>query len=408
MLFSMPQESGPEPCSPVGTLRDYCVIYFGNDWFAENRTSSHHIARRLSEMVPVLYVESPGMRAPQARARDLRKLRLKLARMFAPPLRVNERLHVITAPQIPFRRLPFIGILNRWLSRRLVLRAARGLGFQKLISWFVVPHPGVLAKRLGEDFTVYYCIDDYAAFPGINQQAIRQLDERLTRKADIVFAVSPKLVESKRRLNGNVHYSPHGVDVEMFRMAGDPAQPVAPETLAFPRPIIGYFGNVRNWMDFQLLAFLARSRPQWTYLFVGYQEMAEMGELPSCPNAIFVGAKPYETLPSWAKAFDVAIIPFRTDLAVVQNANFLKLREYLATGKPIVSILTEETAQFADVVYLARTKEDYLAALERALAEDGPERIRARQKAVAGLSWEARFQEVASVIDCELASRRAK
>ena len=60
-------------------LAGYGVVYFGNDWFAENRTSSHHIARRLSQVLPVLYIETPGIRAPQTTARDLRKLWKKLS-----------------------------------------------------------------------------------------------------------------------------------------------------------------------------------------------------------------------------------------------------------------------------------------------------------------------------------------
>ena len=83
-------------------LRDYSVVYFGNDWFAENRTSSHHIARRLAKMVPVLYIETPGSRSPQTSARDLRKLWRKLARALAPPQKVGEQFYVATIPQIPF------------------------------------------------------------------------------------------------------------------------------------------------------------------------------------------------------------------------------------------------------------------------------------------------------------------
>ena len=94
-------------------LRDYSVVYFGNDWFAENRTSSHHIARRLGKIVPVLYIETPGSRSPQSSVRDVRKLWRKLARALAPPQKVGERFYVATIPQIPFRKLPLIDGLNR-------------------------------------------------------------------------------------------------------------------------------------------------------------------------------------------------------------------------------------------------------------------------------------------------------
>ena len=82
--------------------------------------------------------------------------------------KVGERFYVATIPQIPFRKLPLIDRLNRWLGAFLARRAMRQLGFGRRISWFVVPHPGALAKRLGEILTVYYCIDDYASYPGMD------------------------------------------------------------------------------------------------------------------------------------------------------------------------------------------------------------------------------------------------
>ena len=385
------------------TFGNYSVVYFGNDWFAENRTSSHHIARRLAGIVPVLYIDTPGIRAPQASARDLRKLWRKLSKLFAPPLRVNERLHVMTMPQIPFRRLPLIGPLNRFLGRFLVRRAIHKLGFRSLISWFVVPHPGALAGNLGERLTVYYCIDDYAAFPGVDAEAIRRMDEALTRAADTVFVASPALLDAKRAANPEVHFSPHGVDVEMFAQASDPRTEPAEATRQLRHPVIGYFGSLGEWIDFDLLLYLARSRPQWTFLLVGYAS-AELGELKQCPNVTLAGPQPYELLPRWAKAFDVAIIPYRLTRQV-KNANPLKLREYLATGKPVVSVTTPETARFASVVHLADTPETYLQAIETALEKDTPESRRRRLETVAPLSWDARFQETIAVVE-ELLSRQ--
>jgi glycosyltransferase involved in cell wall biosynthesis len=386
----------------MGGLRDYSVVYFGNDWFAENRTSSHHIARRLGKMVPVLYIETPGSRSPQKSARDLRKLWRKLARALAPPQKVGEQFDVATIPQIPFRKLPAIDVLNRWLGAFLARRAMRKLGFERRISWFVVPHPGPLAKRLGESMTVYYCIDDYASYPGMDPVAIQTLDDDLTRKADVVFVASRALLEAKRKLSRNVHFSPHGVDFEMFSQASDPATPLAEEVRGLKHPVIGYFGTVGEFVDFDLLAYLVEARPAWTFLFVGLIA-ADVSRLRRYPNVIFAGPQPYETLPGWAAAFDVAIYAHQVNRQT-RHSNPLKLREYLATGKPVVSVVTPETAVFAEVVYLAENPEAYLAAIERALREETPELRRKRMDAVTGVSWDARFAETIAVVDGMLAS----
>jgi glycosyltransferase involved in cell wall biosynthesis len=379
------------------TLRDYCVIYFGNDWFAENRTSSHHIARRLAAVVPVLYIEMPGSRAPQSNVRDLRKLWRKLMAAFAPPRRIHETLSVKTIPQIPFRKLPLMNLINRVASQWLMRREVKRAGFRRLISWFVVPHPGALARRLGEDLTVYYCIDDYAAHPGMDPIAIQALDDHLTRSADIVFVAPTGLMDAKRALNADVRYSPHGVDFDLFARAADPATKIPEAARAFGRPVVGYFGTIGEWMDFGLVTFLARSRPDWTFLFIGYAA-ADASVLRSLPNVVLTGSRPYEELPQWAAAFDVAINPHRVTRQV-KNANSLKIREYLATGKPVVSVTTPETANFADVVALADTPEDFLAAIERVLAEDCEDLRRKRMDRVRPLSWDARFDATVRAID---------
>src|SRR5262249_46460332 len=160
--------------------------------------SSHHIARCLAQGVPLLYVETPGLRRPRATARDLRKLWRKLRLAFQPPRPIGETLWHMTLPQIPFRRLPGVRALNWRIGGGLVRRAMRHAGIQHPVLWFAVPHPGALAGRLSERFVVYYCIDDYAALPSIDSQRIALMDEDLTRRADQVFVSSAPLLEKKR------------------------------------------------------------------------------------------------------------------------------------------------------------------------------------------------------------------
>ena len=322
-------------------------------------------------------------------------------RAMAPPEKVGEQFYVATIPQIPFRKLPMIDRLNRWLGAYLARRAMRRLAFGRRISWFVVPHPGPLAKQLGESLTVYYCIDDYASYPGMDRVAIQKLDDNLTKAADVVFVAPRALLEPKRKLNPNVYFSPHGVDFEMFSQASDPATQLADEVRGLKHPVIGYFGTVGEFVDFDLLAYLVESRPEWSFLFVGLIA-ADVSRFGGYPNVIFAGPRPYETLPCWAAAFDVAIYAHQVNRQT-RHSNPLKLREYLATGKPVVSVITPETKTFAEVVYLADNPAAYLAAIERALREETPELRCKRMAAVAGVSWDARFQETIAVVDEMLA-----
>jgi len=377
-------------------LRGLGVVYFGNDWNAENRTSSHHVAVRLAQRMPVLYVDSPGMRAPNASGRDLKKAWRKLAAMLRRPEPIREGFWRCTVPQLPFRRVPGVDAFNRLFGRWAVRRALRSVGIGRRISWFVVPHPGFLARRLDEELCVYYCIDDYAAHPGVDAELIGRRDDALSRSADLQFVAPPALLERKYVLNPQTHYSPHGVDVDLFRRASEPATEIPAQARALAAPVVGYIGSLHEWIDFELIAWLAKQRPQWNFLLVGHVA-TDPGELRALPNVVLAGAQPYPTLPQWARAFDAAIIPYRLNRQVA-NANPLKLREYLATGKPVVSVRNAEIEKFSRWVRIADDREGFLQALEQALAEDDPQAAAERIAAVADQTWDHRVEAVLATV----------
>ncbi|WP_158883344.1 glycosyltransferase [Rhodanobacter sp. L36] len=382
-------------------LEQYGVVYFGNDWQAENRTSSHHVAARLALSMPVLYVDSPGLRAPQASGRDLRRAFRKISSALRRPVQIGPNFWRCTVPQLPFRRVPGVETFNRLFSRWAVKRNMRVLGDCRRISWFVVPHPGFLAKKLGEELCVYYCIDDYAAHPGVDTTLIAERDRELTERADLVFVAPPALLEAKRAINPNTRFSPHGVDVALFARAMDPATEIPALARDLPHPVVGYFGSIHEWIDVELIEWLARERPQWTFLLVGHAAINISG-LRALPNVVLAGTQPYAELPNWAKAFDVAIIPYRLNRQVA-NANPLKLREYLATGRPVVSVGNPEIEKFSRWVRIAEGREVFLAELDGALRDDTPQAMAERVDAVAGQSWDNRVAEVLQEVKAALA-----
>jgi glycosyltransferase involved in cell wall biosynthesis len=378
-------------------ITDYAIVYFGNDWFAENRTSSHHIATRLADRTRVLYVDAPGLRAPKANARDVRKLCRKLIAAARRPRHVGEQLWQMSVPQIPFRRLPLVRRANVVLGRLLVRRALKHLGFKRTLSWFAVPHPGALANAFDEAAIVYYCIDDYAALPDVDTRMVTEMDAHLTQLADQVFVASARMFETKRRLKPSTVLAPHGVDVALFTTASDPQLPMAPGARHLPRPVIGFYGLIEDWIDLDLIADLAERRPEWTFLMIG-RLAVNPGRLTSLSNVVFAGPQPYGSLPGWAKAFDVAIIPYRMTRQVVNSAP-LKLREYLATGKPVVAVPAPEIERFAGLVRTAQGTEQFIQAIEDALAHDtDAERVR-RIEATSAMTWEARVSEVVEIVE---------
>lgn len=399
----MTEGSAGQPWILPESLRGLGIVYFGNGWRAENRTSSHHIAVQLARQLPVLYIDSPGLRAPTASKRDLGKLIRTVTSAASRPTRIHDNLWHCTVPQIPYRRLPGIEWLNRRFGLWAVRRAMARIQCKGWISWFVVPHPGFIAGRLGEKLCVYYCIDDYAAHPGVDPAAVARFDNELTRNADQVFVAPPAIVDRKKAVNPSSIYSPHGVDAELFGRARDPATPVPEAARRLPHPVVGFFGLVAEWIDIELIAFMARSRPAWSFLLVGHV-YADTSAFSGLGNVVMVGAQPYESLPGWAKAFDVAIIPYR-DTEQTRHANPLKLREYLATGRPVVATPNPEIERFREWVRLAKTGPEFLTQIEAALESEPDGAAEARMAVVRPMTWNARVRSVLEVVGARVVER---
>ncbi len=392
-----PVESG---ISNAQSASEFSIVYFGNDWFAENRTSSHHIARRLATMYTLLYVEVPGLRVPEMNGRDLGKLWRKLKSAARGPRRIGPRMWHMALPQIPFRRSRAVKALNHRFALLLIRRAMKSLQLHSPVSWFLVPHAGSLAGQLGERLVVYYCIDDYSALPNVDKRAVAEMDAALSRRADLVFASSRALFETKTKLNPAVTYSPHGVDVALFRSASDRSREPALAVRALRHPVLGFFGVVDERIDTDLILFLARERPRWTFVLVG-RIATDRARLASLPNILCPGPVPYESLPEFARAFDVCIMPYRRD-RFAWNANPLKLREYLATGKPVVSVRMPEVESLGAFVEIADTPQEFLQASERALAGESDARLQARVKCISRMTWDSRVKETIQVVQQRL------
>ncbi len=377
------------------------ILYFGNDWAGENRTSSHHVARWLASRYRVIYVDCPGLRAPKGTGRDLRKVLSKVRLALAGPRPQPEGLSVQTLLQIPLHRFGLVRRLNRGLILLWLRMLLWRLGVRAPVTWFVVPHVGSLAGRLGERLSVYYCIDDYASLPDVDAPAVRAMDEDLTRRAGLVFVASQTLLAGKSRLNPETYLAPHGVDFAHFARAQDPSLPVPDDVAALPRPIVGFFGLVERWIDLGLVEYLAQQRPGWTFLLIGRVAVPD-GDAPRRPNIVYLGRRPYESLPAYGKAFAAALIPYHLTPQVL-HANPIKLREYLAMGKPIVSVSTPEIDRFSAYVRIGRDRAEILSHLDRAVAEGlSPPEVEAQLAFASTMTWDANLRRVIERVEARL------
>jgi Glycosyl transferases group 1 len=376
------------------------IVCFSNDWDGDP-LSKTHLMRLLSKENRVLWVNSLGNRAPRASAHDAQRIVKKLREAARGVTEPEPNIHVLAPLYVPAYGSEAVRALNRVFVRRQVLLAMRRLGMRRPISWSFLPSAAPVAGTLGEDLVLYHVVDEFSAFSDASEH-VAELERRILRRADLVIASAEKLVESKRRENPRTVLVRHGVDFAHFSRALDPATQVPADLAALPRPVIGFFGLVADWIDLELVREVADRYPHASVVLLG-KVTTSLAALEGARNVHLLGRKPYAALPGYCKGFDVAITPFRmNELAL--NANPLKAREYVAAGLPnVCTDLPELRATPGCTV--ASTRAEFVEQVGRALQDGGPSRARA--EAVRGESWEAKLEEIRGHVERLLDGRRA-
>jgi glycosyltransferase involved in cell wall biosynthesis len=265
--------------------------------------------------------------------------------------------------------------INRSLYVQLIRWHLRRLPGKRLVLWLYHPLQADLIDAFPERALLCYdWTDDWAEFdwlPVTDRQELVAGNECILRRADVVFAVSEELLRRAHAANANSYRAPNATDISA--LGADARDNVALELADLPRPIIGYIGQIGDKIDYAMLEQVIAGRPNWSFVLVGNVWASKkmiVDALAVRPNVYLMGQRAYDELGGFMQGFDVCILPhLRTSLT--RSMDPIKLYDYLASGKPIVSTRVAGTERFADVVYIGDTSEEFVAALDRALAEDG-------------------------------------
>lgn len=289
----------------------------------------------------------------------------------------------------------------RWQLRRLGLMR-RTVGHDPVLWLYRPTGWRWAADSFRHSLLVYHITDDYAAFSHLSEAqraALLHAERDLLAAADLTIVTAPRLLEIKGPDARRIELVPNGVDLAVFQQAAAAAAPRRPGA----PPLLGYSGHVSNRLDLALLTQLALARPDWQLAFAGSQWdagcAAELRQLQGLPNVRFLGLLPMAEVPGFIASCDVCLIPYRVN-DETRAISSLKLYEYLAAGKPVVSARVPAAEEHAGQVRLAEaTVGAWVQQIEEALAQRGDAAQAAARQAVAQANtWEERVARIEALL----------
>lgn len=297
---------------------------------------------------------------------------------------------------------------GEWVDRerrhllQTLLSEPIGHDFDAPVQWFYDPMAvPAFAGQMNEIAIVYDCMDQLSQFR-FSPPELAKRERELLAIADVVFAGGPKIWAEKRRFNKNCVTVGCGVDVRHFAKSKSRNCPIADDIADLPRPIYGYMGVIDERIDYNLVARLADSNPTGSVVMVGPTAKIDTKILPARKNLHWLGMRNYSSLPSYAKAFDVCLMPFALNDAT-QYINPTKALEYMATETPIVSTAIEDVVlQFSDVVVIADTVTTFVAACASAVRKPNQARVQRGLNLANKNTWDFVVQNLKQEIEAAL------
>ena len=354
----------------------------------------------------VIFVNSISMGlAPMKSGELLPRIKRKLKSYAKLARRTEEGITVVSPAVVPFFGSRAAAATNRKLLTAQISSLAKQRGLTQPILWIAIPTAIEVAGRLNESLLIYHVSDKYDANTmdhATDPALIRALHERAINVADLIFYSSRKLLAEAEHGREKSHLLEQAVDFDRWSRISE--VPVAEAVAQIPGPRIGYFGAIEPWLvDQDLIRKASRERPDWNWIFIGNKSRGL--EIETLPNVHFLPPVPYDDLPSYAAGFDVCVLPWNTEVPFTSYGSAIKVREYLATGKPVVISPLPEYESMSDVLRIARSPEEFLGLVDDALHEQGSAKALARQNAVRNGTWDARAEWVSGLIESALTKK---
>jgi len=347
------------------------IVVFSDDW-GRHPSSSQHIFGHLLNRCKVTWVNTIGMRTVRISPYDMKRA-FHVLRNWATSRSTkdtaerkgNENPSVLAPMMLPTFRYR----LAAYINQQILIRTARKALIseekdEKTVLVSTLPIiPAVFSANIF-DRTVYYCVDDFTTWSGVDGTAMRRLESETLQNCDLLIATSSQLLDSRGVSVKKASLLTHGVDFKHFARVSQLSPP--DELTRLPKPVIGFFGLFDERIDGAVLKNISKEFATGSIVILGPTDR-DITPFASFMNIHFMGRVSYQELPSLVSGFDACILPYKVDESTI-SINPLKLKEYIATQKPVISTPLPEAVRLSKYVRIA-SSDDFPEAARKVIEE---------------------------------------
>ncbi len=394
-------------------IENHRIICFApSDWWSMNPSCTTHIMHKLAAKNKILYINPFGSdllgglkKKKGLGARIARKLK-SIVKCLGRP---EKNLYVFSPVFLPLQGRRVIDIINNAMLKLQIKIACRLAGLSKpTILWLENIRAADIMNCFDPVFKIYHVSDLFANNSYVaNQQIQRQWEKQICDKSDLVICVSKELYAMKRTERENVFYMPHGVDFDLFQQASQRTDKKLEELSDIRGPVAGYFGTLTAHNDIEMLLWCARNLPDVSFVLAGQITGGDYSELKKLGNVYFLGRIPYEKIPQLCAGFNVCMLQWKMG-KWIESCNPLKMFEYMASGRPIVSVPIKEAMQYSEIISIAHNKEEFCKAIRWELQNDTVERSRRRIEIAGNHSWDNHIEKISDLIMQTMSAKHNK
>jgi glycosyltransferase involved in cell wall biosynthesis len=396
-----PSEPARETRRPGGSPT---LLVFSDDW-GRHPSSCQHLIGELLATRPVVWFNTIGTRPPRLDRLTLERALGKLREWIAPQRRATgapssgaagddaaEPAPIVRSPVMwpRFRRAP-----ERRLNTRLLDRAIRRAlrPGERAIGVTTLPLVADLIGRAPVERWIYYCVDDLGEWPGLDRETLVAMERRLVERVDDIVVVSRPLEQRIRSLGREATLLTHGVDLEHWRL---PQSAPDGRLGSLEPPLVVFWGVVDRRLAVDWLDAAARRLERGTVVLVGPRNNPDP-RLGRTPRLALEDPLPYRELPRLAAAASVLVMPY-ADLPATRAMQPLKLKEYLATGLPVVASSLPAVEPWCDACDVVGSAEEFAEAVARRLESGLPAAQATARQRLAEESWKRKADVFESVL----------